>query len=186
MKIGYVQFAPVFGDIEANIAQLDKYLDECAGAELVVLPELCSTGYNFASREQALKLAESYGESRFLAFLAQKCKERNFHVVAGFNEQDGAKLYNSAALIGPGGALGSYRKMHLFWNEKDIFEPGDLGLPVFDVGGAKVGVLICFDWQFPEVWRILALRGAEIVCHPSNLVLPELAQRAVPLHAMLN
>ena len=186
MKIGYVQFAPVFGDIEANIALLDKYLDECAGAELVVLPELCSTGYNFESREQALELSEGYEESRFLAFLAEKCKERNLHVVAGFNERDGEKLYNSAALIGPGGPLGRYRKMHLFWNEKDIFEPGDLGLPVFDVGGVKVGILICFDWQFPEVWRILALRGAEIVCHPSNLVLPELAQRAVPLHAMLN
>jgi predicted amidohydrolase len=186
MKISYIQFAPVLGHIDANIAQLEGVLPDCAGADLVVLPELSSTGYNFVNREQAFELSETYKSSSFLDFLTAECKQYGFHIVAGFDERDGDKLFNSAALVSPRDPIGLYRKLHLFWNEKDIFEPGDLGLPVFDVADAKIGILICFDWQFPEVWRIIALKGAEIVCHPSNLVLPGLAQRAVPLHAMLN
>ena len=138
-------------------------------------------------------------------------------LVAGLCEKDGERLYNTAILAGPDGVRGLYRKAHLFWDEKDIFEPGDTGLPVFDVAArdlvagdvvagdlvasdlaasrlgpgrgdwrCRIGILICFDWQFPEAWRVLALKGADVVCHPSNLVLPGLAQRAVPLHAMMN
>ena len=81
--------------------------------------------------------------------------------------------------------IGKYRKVHLFMNEWDIFEKGNLGFPVFDFGICKIGMLICFDWIFPEVWRILALKGADIICHPSNLVLPY-AQQAVPVHGMIN
>mgnify|MGYP001152469718 CR=1 FL=1 len=64
--------------------------------------------------------------------------------------------------------------------------PGDAGLPVFDIGLCRVGILVCFDWIFPEAWRVLALKGADVVCHPSNLVLPGLAQRGVPIHALMN
>ena len=71
-------------------------------------------------------------------------------------------------------------------NEKDYFEPGDVGLPVFDIGVCKLGMLVCFDWIFPEVWRILALKGVDVICHPSNLVLPGFAQRSVPIHALTN
>ncbi len=95
-------------------------------------------------------------------------------------------MYNSAILIGPKGYLGKYRKLHLFMNEKDYFKPGNISLPVFDIGLCKIGMLVCFDWIFPEVWRILALKGAEIICHPSNLILPGLAQKAVPIHALTN
>jgi len=59
-------------------------------------------------------------------------------------------------------------------------------LPIFDIGLCKIGLLVCFDWIFPEVWRILALKGADIICHPSNLVLPGFAQKAIPIHALLN
>jgi predicted amidohydrolase len=103
-----------------------------------------------------------------------------------FAEREGENLYNTAVLVGPGGLLGRYRKMHLFMDEKDIFEPGDLGLPVFDIGLCRIGMLICFDWMFPEVWRILALKGADIICHPSNLVIPGLCQKAVPVHSVCN
>jgi len=106
--------------------------------------------------------------------------------VSGFNERDNGVLYNSAILIGPRGYVGKYRKMHLFMNEKDYFKPGNVGLPVFDIRLCTIGMLVCFDWIFPEVWRILALKGAEIVCHPSNLVLPGLAQKGVPIHALTN
>jgi predicted amidohydrolase len=71
-------------------------------------------------------------------------------------------------------------------DEKDFFAPGDAGLPVFDIGPCQVGMLVCFDWIFPEAWRVLALKGADVIAHPSNLVLPGLAQRAVPVHALTN
>lgn len=186
MRIGYVQFAPVLGNLDATLAALEPLLARCAGAELIVLPELCNSGYNFADREQATASAESVEDSRFLSFLSDNCRRHGFQVVSGFNEREAGTLYNSAVLVGATGCLGRYRKLHLFQNEKDFFEPGNLGLPVFACGEAKIGMLVCFDWIFPETWRVLALQGAEIVCHPSNLVLPGLAQRAVPVQALMN
>ncbi|MEE9614292.1 MAG: nitrilase-related carbon-nitrogen hydrolase, partial [Thermodesulfobacteriota bacterium] len=81
-------------------------------------------------------------------------------------------VYNSCVLVGPGGFIGLYRKGHLFWNEAMWFTPGDTPLAVYDIGKARVGLMICFDWLFPEAARRLALDGADIICHPSNLVLP--------------
>jgi predicted amidohydrolase len=166
--------------------KVERLMPLCAGADLVVLPELCNSGYNFASPQQAWATSEPLDESIFLQFLEAQCQRYNLHIVSGFNERDGDRLYNSAVLVGPLGYVGRYRKLHLFMNEKDFFEPGDVGLPVFDLGHCRVGMLVCFDWLFPEVWRILALKGADIICHPSNLVLPGLAQRAVPIHALAN
>jgi len=120
-----------------------------------------------------------------LNFLSNQAKKLNLHIVSGFHEIDNNLLYNTSVLIGPSGIIGKYRKIHLFMNEFDFFEKGNLGLPVYDIGICKVGMLICFDWVFPEVWRILSLKGADIVCHPSNLVLPY-AQQAVPVHGMIN
>ncbi len=186
MKAGFIQFAPKLGDSSANIERLEQLLPLAASADLVVLPELCHCGYNFESRQQAWNLSEPVKGGEFVAYLESVCRERGFHIVAGLNERDGDRLYNSAVLVGPEGVVGVYRKLHLFLNEKDIFTPGDLGLPVFDIGPAKVGILICFDWIFPETWRVLALRGADIICHPSNLIIPGLAQRAVPIQALMN
>ena len=166
--------------------RLDRLLPLCTGADLLVLPELCNSGYNFASPEQAWATSEAITSSLFLQYLEFQCQQRNFHIVSGFNEREGDRLYNSAILVGPQGTIGRYRKLHLFMNEKDFFEPGDVGLPVFEIGRVRVGMLVCFDWLFPEVWRVLALKGADLVCHPSNLVLPGLAQQAVPIHALTN
>ena len=81
-------------------------------------------------------------------------------------------MYNSSALVGPRGFIGIYRKVHLYYREKLLFAPGDLGFPVFKLPFGNVGMMICFDWIFPESARMLALAGAEIILHPSNLVLP--------------
>ncbi|HNS50104.1 MAG TPA: nitrilase-related carbon-nitrogen hydrolase [Anaerolineae bacterium] len=185
MRIGYVQLAPALGDLPATLTTIDRLL---AGveADLLVLPELCNSGYNFRSKREAWETSESIADSVFLRHLEAVCRERRMHVVTGFNERDGIDLYNSAVLIGPQGVIGRYRKLHLFLNEKDHFRPGDAGLPVFDIGLCRVGILVCFDWLFPEAWRVLALKGADVVCHPSNLVLPGLAQRGVPIHALVN
>ncbi len=186
MRLAYVQFAPALADLEATIERLRPLLERCEGTDLIVLPELCNSGYNFSGRDRAMAAAEPFGRSRFIEFLTGHCRKHDCHVVSGFNELDGDSLYNTAVLVGPDGPLGRYRKLHLFKDEKDIFTPGNLGLPVFDLGPVKIGMLVCFDWIFPEAWRVLMLKGAEIICHPANLVLPGLAQRAVPVQAMMN
>jgi predicted amidohydrolase len=186
MKIGYAQFAPALGDVQATIQEIDRQMPLCTGADLIVLPELCNSGYNFESHQQAWETSESIGQSVFIQYLEGLCQQHDCHIVSGFNERDAGRLYNSAVLVGPQGYVGQYRKLHLFMNEKDHFEPGDVGLPVYDIGWCKVGMLVCFDWIFPEAWRVLALRGADVICHPSNLVLPGLAQQAIPIHALTN
>ncbi len=185
-EIGCLQLAPALGDREATIAKIERLLDGKQLPKVLVLPELCNSGYNFASPEQARELAEPVTDSPFLDFLGGICRESGSFIVTGLNELDGDRLYNTAVLLGPEGVVGKYRKMHLFLNEKDIFTPGDAGLPVFDLGFCRVGMLICFDWIFPEVWRILALKGADIICHSSNLVLPGLAQKGTSVHALIN
>jgi predicted amidohydrolase len=186
MKIGCLQFAPVLGDLPATMQKLAALLPKAAALDLLVLPELCNSGYNFTSQEQAWETSEPVGDSRFIDLLTEMCRKHNYHIVSGFNERWQASLYNSAVLVGPDGYLGKYQKMHLFLNEKDFFQPGKEGLPIFDIGGCQLGIQVCFDWMYPEAWRILALKGAEVICHPSNLVLPGLAQRAVPVHALIN
>jgi predicted amidohydrolase len=186
INIGFLQFAPSLGNVRATIDTIERLSPLCRGADLVVLPELCNSGYNFRSAAQAWETAEEIGTGPFVPYLESLCRRHGFYAVSGLNERAGEQLYNSAVLVGPEGYIGRYRKLHLFMNEKDYFQPGDGGLPVFDIGICRVGLLICFDWIFPEVWRILALEGADVICHPSNLVLPGLAQRAVPIHALTN
>jgi predicted amidohydrolase len=163
VKIGFMQFAPILGNVQATMDRISKLSPRAAGADLLVLPELCNSGYNFESLEQAWGTSEEIDNSVFLDYLESLCQQLNCHVVSGFNERMEDHLYNSAVLIGPRGYIGKYRKLHLFMNEKDFFEPGNTGLPVFEIGSCRVGMLICFDWIFPEVWRILALKGADII-----------------------
>ena len=186
MKAGFIQYSPVFCDFEKNLQTLDKLLEKAPQADFLVLPELCNSGYNFESRQQAFDFAQNPTQCDFVDLLHRHCKKRKMFIASGFNERDGDKLYNSSVLVGPEGYMGKYRKIHLFLNEKDIFTPGEGDLPVFDTPVGKIGMLICFDWVFPEVWRIMALKGAEIIAHCSNLVLPGFAQRSVPVHALVN
>lgn len=186
MRVGYMQCAPVLGDRDATIRKIDALIRQSLPCDLLVLPELCNSGYHFESYAQAWETSEAVEASAFLQFLEAKCRERGMHIVSGFNERGPDGLYNSAVLVGPQGVMGTYRKLHLFLNEKDFFRPGNQGLPVFAIEGCTIGVLICFDWIFPEAWRVLALKGADLICHPSNLVLPGLAQRGVPIQALMN
>ena len=186
MKIGFIQFSPKLGDIDANIKKIESFADQFKTADLIVLPELCNSGYNFKSSKQAFDTSEEIEKSKFIDCLKSICKQYDLFIASGFNEREGKELYNISVLIGPDGFIGKYRKLHLFMNEKKYFKPGNAGLPVFDIGICKVGMLVCFDWMFPEVWRILAIKGADVICHPSNLVLPGLCQRAIPIHCLTN
>ena len=186
MIIGYLQFAPTLGDLDANLSKIERLLAAATEADLMVLPELCGTGYRFSSAAQARDLSEEISHSRFVRLLERICADKNLHVVAGMDENAGNKLYNTSVLIGPKGFIGKYRKLHLFMNEKDIFTSGDAEPAIYDIGICRLGMLICFDWIFPEIWRVLALKGADLICHPSNLVLPGFCQRAIPVHALIN
>lgn len=171
MKIGFVQFAPVFGRSEANLAKVEILL-KGAEAELLVLPELFNTGYLFTSRAEALSLAEDIPAGRTTATLAGIARKQNVYLVAGVCEREGEHLFNSAVLVAPDGYVGRYRKIHLYQEEKRWFQPGNEGFKVFDIGLCRLGLMICFDWFFPEAARVLALQGAQVICHSANLVLP--------------
>ena len=171
MKVGFIQFTPVFGQIEANLAKAAALLQK-VDAELVVLPELFSTGYLFTSQTEASRLAEEIPSGRTTAALAAIARQRQIHIVAGICEREGEQLFNTAVLLAPDGYVGRYRKIHLYQEEKRWFQPGDEGFKVFDIGLCRLGLMICFDWFFPEAARVLALQGAQVICHSANLVLP--------------
>ncbi|MDZ7373110.1 MAG: acyltransferase [candidate division KSB1 bacterium] len=184
MRVAYVQMRPEFGRVRENVERAIQLMCR-EKADLFVLPELFHTGYVFADRKEARSLAEDAFRGATVRELCKVARARHCHVVAGICERAGEQVFNSAVVVGPDGVLGVYRKLHLFWDEKDIFDAGDLGAPVFELPECRIGVLICFDWIFPEVSRALALAGAEVLAHPSNLVLPY-AQRAMRTRALEN
>ncbi|NJE03750.1 nitrilase [Thermococcus sp. MV11] len=190
MKIAYVQMEPVLLEPEINYSKAEELIRTAVreGAQLIVLPELFDTGYNFESRGEVEEVAGQIPDGPTTEFLMELSRELGVFIVAGTAEKDEkGRLYNSAVMTGPigSGYIGKYRKVHLFYREKLFFEPGNLGFHVFNIGIAKVGVMICFDWFFPESARTLALKGAEIIAHPSNLVMPY-APRAMPIRALEN
>lgn len=171
MKAGFIQTNPFFGDIKKNIERVSEIIVSL-NSDLIVLPELFSTGYQFISKEEATELAEEVPSGFTTQRLIQVSKEKNVFIAFGIAERDGTTLYNSAVLTGPEGFLGVYRKTHLFYEEKLWFSPGDTGFRVWKTPIGNIGIMICFDWFFPESVRTLALKGADIIAHPANLVLP--------------
>ena len=182
--VACLQTRPVFGAVREN---LDDATTRLAGveADLVVLPELFATGYSFRSRDEAMDLAESWPEGPTVEALAAISARTGGMVVGGFVERDGERLFNSAAVLIDGQPRHAYRKLHLFGFEPETFTPGDGPLPVIEHAGLRVGVMICFDWIFPEAARALALHGADILAHPSNLVL-QWCQRAMRTRTLEN
>jgi predicted amidohydrolase len=183
-RIAYVQGRPVFGRTEENL-EAGLALAATAEADLVVLPELWSSGYVFSSHAEVAKLAEDAKRGPTAQALAWAAKRERRHYVAGFPEVARGRYYNSALLVGPTGVKAVYRKLHLFEREQEWFSPGNLPLAVHRVGPARVGMMICFDWRFPEVGRALALMGADVLAHPSNLVFAN-AQDAMRTRAIEN
>ena len=171
MKIGFVQFAPIFGAVKENLAKAEMLLNNLDG-ELAVLPEFFNTGYLFSTNDEVARLAEEAPDGMTTAMLISVARKKNIYIVAGLPERAGDLFYNSAVIVSPQGFAGVYRKTHLFFEERLFFTPGNSGLNVFDIGTCKIGVMVCFDWFFPESMRVLALKGADVICHCANLVLP--------------
>jgi predicted amidohydrolase len=170
MRIGFFQYEPVPRRPGANLERIRRELTLCR-ADLVVLPELCTAGYLYENREDLGRFAEPVPGGSSCATMADISRNSRTTIVWGMAESAGPHIFNSAVMVTPQGRFETYRKAHLFDTEKGLFDPGDSGFPVFELRGVKVGLLVCFDHFFPEAARSQALSGAQVICHPSNLVL---------------
>jgi predicted amidohydrolase len=166
-----VQFEPQVGELEANRQETCRLVEAAAerGSDFVVLPELANSGYVFESRSEARSLAEPIPEGETAQQWIDLAATHDLYIVGGYTERDGIDLYNSAILIGPDGYIGTHRKLHL-WNEEKLwFEPGD-GIQVFNTEIGRIGMQICYDQWFPELSRIQAAKGADLIAEPTNWV----------------
>ena len=184
MKAGFYQFKPVFGKKEQNITTVSDAL-KGVDAEFMVLPEFFATGYQFISMDEVARLAEIIPGGRTTDALVGLSRKHGLYIVGGLPEREGEHFYNSAVMTGPDGFIGVYRKTHLFFEEKLWFTPGNTGFKVFYTDIGAIGIMICFDWYFPESMRTLALQGAQIIAHPANLVLPH-CPAAIPIRCLEN
>jgi predicted amidohydrolase len=168
VNVACVQLAPVVGSYEANQAAVVDAVERgaAAGAELVVVPELATSGYVFRSREEARAVARPASEA--LAPWVAVAGSTGTVVAGGFAELVDGVVFNSAALVCGDGVLAVYRKVHLWDQESLWFRAGDEFPPVVDTPVGRLGLIVCFDLEFPEMVRGLALAGAELVCVPTN------------------
>lgn len=172
IQIALAQFKPVRQNVDSNIHTIEHLL---AGikADLIVLPELANSGYLYETSDKLKHYSEpKNGTGKFLSALIAMAQESQGVIVTGYAESDNQHIYNSAAAISQEGVIANYRKAHLYADEKVLFQPGNSGFKIIEWMGVKIGMLICFDWIFPEAARTLALGGAQIIAHPANLVLP--------------
>jgi predicted amidohydrolase len=173
MKVACCQFAPIYRDVEKNLDIMRNML-LASDADLCIFPELATTGYFFRTQDEVADIAEAL-DGNVVKALQAMALESGKALITGFLESSEGKYFNSALAIGADGKIaGHYRKVHLFYYEKQVFTTGDLGFPVFDLRTdfetARVGMMICYDWRFPEAARALALAGAELIAVPSNIV----------------
>lgn len=170
MQIAAIQTDVVFKDVNANLTTLEAAVrsEVVLGTKLTIFPECFATGYCFDSLDEARPFAETIpgpGTER----VARLCRETNSFVIYGLLESASGDLFNATVLVGPDGVIGSYRKVHLPYLGIDRFvTPGDRPFEVFEAGGVRIGMLICYDGGFPEATRVLALKGADLVVLPTN------------------
>ncbi|KQO62685.1 nitrilase-related carbon-nitrogen hydrolase [Curtobacterium sp. Leaf261] len=171
-RVAAVQLAPVVGDLDGNVERAQQALDT-VDADVVVLPELTTSGYVFRDADEARSLAITPSHPLFAGWV-DAARRIGGVVVGGFAELgDDGNVYNSAALVTGEGVQGVYRKVHLWDREKEVFTPGSDRPLVVDTPHGRIGVMICFDLEFPEWTRIAALDGVELLAVPTNWPLVE-------------
>lgn len=186
MNVGFLQFNPIRNDVSLNIEIIRAALSDI-DFDLLVLPELANSGYLYNSPDDLEPFSElSDGSGPFINNLCEIAKVKSACIISGFSEiTANGTLYNAAIAVDDSGVIGLYRKIHLFNTEKDLFTPGNLGFPVFNFKDITFGMMICFDWFFPEASRTLTLNGAQLIAHPANLVLPY-CQKAMKTRSIEN
>lgn len=163
------QLAPVLGDPAANRELTAEAVTHAAaqGARVVVLPELVSSGYVFESRDEASACAET-PDGETVTLWRRLSAGHELVIVGGFCERAAGQVHNSAALVDHGTLRCVYRKAHLWDRERLWFSPGDAAPPVVATPFGRIGVMICYDLEFPEWVRLPALDGAQLLCAPVN------------------
>jgi N-carbamoylputrescine amidase len=173
-RVAVVQFDPQVGveNLEANALAVRKRLERAVaeGANLIVLPELATTGYCFESRAEAFSHAEPVPGGRTVRDWEAFANKHQVYIVGCLPELEGDQLFDTAVLVGPDRYIGKYRKTHLWNEEKLFFTPGNLGFPVFETKIGRIGLLVCWDIWFPETARIVSQLGADIICIPTGWV----------------
>jgi 5-aminopentanamidase len=169
MRVAVAQIEPKLGERERNLELILARLEEAAGAgaQLVVFPECAVSGYMFESPEEAAGYAEEV-PGPATEIVAAACARLGTHCVFGLVERAGDALHNAAQLVGPGGLVGAYRKSHLPYLGVDRFVVPGSEAEVLETPLGRIAIEICYDLRFPELTRALALKGAEVVAHPTN------------------
>ena len=168
MKVGFIQFNPLFGDKKANLKKIKELVGE-SKADLIILPEMCTTGYMVNDRNELVELAESLSGAT-VNTVAQIARENNLCIIFGMPEIIGNKVFSTAVAVGPKGVLAKHQKSHLFLKEKLWFDQGETLPAVFEWQGVRIGLGVCYDYMFPEFWRVLTMQGADIFCNTANFV----------------
>ncbi len=186
-RIACQQLAPVIGDLEANrviaLAAIREAVD--SGAEVVVLPELITSGYMFDSPQEAAGVAIG-PDHEILVEWAAEAARADIILAGGFCELgDDDRIYNSAAVFDATGLRAVYRKLHLWDREKLIFTPGSAPPPVLDTRVGRLAVIICYDLEFPELTRSVALAGTQLLLVPTNWPLVPRPEGEHPPEAMI-
>lgn len=169
-RVAIQQLAPVLGDLAANRRLAAQAIKEAtaAGAQVIVLPELVTSGYMLASVEEALEVAIT-PEHEVLQDWAAAAAASDVVIAGGFCERgENGQVHNSAAVFDATGLRAVYRKLHLWNTEKLLFTPGADAPPVFDTPFGRLALVICYDLEFPELTRSLALAGAQLLLVPTN------------------
>lgn len=186
IDLALYQFDIKFGDTKNNLLKVKDVLKKNKKQiNILLLPELFNTGYQFKNKNELKNLAEQIPDGFTTQTLINLAKEFKLIICGGIAEKYKDIFYNSAVLVSGKGLIGLYRKVHLFYEEKKLFNVGDLGFPVYKVNNIMFGIMICFDWIFPEAIRTLALKKTHIILHPANLVLPY-CQKAMITRALEN
>jgi predicted amidohydrolase len=190
MRVALLQMGAVTGDVPANLGRLAKAAEQAAarGADLLIAPELATTGYGAGEALHTLAEPASGAQISALSGIAARTR---IGILAGFAEREAGRLYNSAAFVSGRAAPVIYRKSHLYGDyEKALFTPGEPAAVTVDWRGLKLGMLICYDVEFPENVRRLAMAGAHLVAVPTALPeVPEarlIARQMIPVRAFEN
>ena len=183
LTLAIAQTRPKFLDTFANYEDAFELI-ESVHADIYLFPELFLSGYTFSTSDEVEEVALPQ-HNRYFDGFKKLSEERGIGICGGYAEATDTAFYNSSFFIGDGKLLSNYRKTHLFYRETQFFSPGDSGFSVFEYKGARLGMMVCFDWIYPEAARSLAILGAQVVLHPSNLVLPY-CQRAMYARAVEN
>lgn len=187
MRLALLQHKPSPGSLESSLQRLSNYAAKAsaAGCNLLLLPEASMTGYNLSIPDRD-KFAQPLNGSLSDA-VAVICRRENLAIAYGFIEKAGAEYFNTVQVINcEGEPAGYYRKAHL-WGDQDraLFSPGESFSPLIDIDGWKIGLLICYDVEFPESVRHHALAGADLILVSTALMAPwvEVADLIVPARA---